>query len=86
MWVQHVFYFEQYMVIFIFIMSSFIFKKEIVNKKILLDNKGNLITEFSGLPLEKVHTVFKGHDVKVIKKLIQEIFEKISWNTKIKFS
>jgi|TARA_B100001094_G_C17767024_1_gene593159 hypothetical protein len=44
----------------------------ILSYKILLDNKGNLITEFSGLPLEKVHTVFKGHDVKVIKKLIQE--------------
>jgi len=44
----------------------------ILSYKILLDNKGNLITEFSGLPLEKVHTVFKGHDIKVIKKLIQE--------------
>ena len=44
----------------------------ILSYKILLDNKGNLVTEFSGLPLEKVHTVFKGNDVRVIKKLIQE--------------
>jgi len=49
-------------------------KKEanILSYRILLDNKGNLITEFSGLPLEKVHTVFKGHDMRIIKKLIEE--------------
>lgn len=40
--------------------------------KILIDTKGNLITEFSGLPLNKAHLVFSGHDLILIQKLIKE--------------
>lgn len=44
----------------------------ILSYAILLDNKGNIVTEMSGLPIEKAHTIFKGHDLKVIKKLLEE--------------
>ena len=49
-------------------------KKEgnILSFKIVIDTKGNLITEFSGLPLEKAHLVFKVHDLILIQKLIKE--------------
>ena len=44
----------------------------ILSFKIIIDTKGNLITEFSGLPLDKAHLVFQGHDLILIQKLIKE--------------
>jgi tetratricopeptide (TPR) repeat protein len=39
MWVQHVIYFEQYIVIFIFILSTFIYKKQSINNNISIGLK-----------------------------------------------
>ena len=44
----------------------------ILSFKILVDSKGNLMTELSRLPLEDVHKVFAGEDLTIVKKILQE--------------
>ena len=44
----------------------------ILSFKILVDSKGNLVTELRKLPLEDVHKVFAGEDLTIVKKILQE--------------
>ena len=44
----------------------------ILSFKIIIDSKGNLMTELSRLPLEDVHKVFAGEDLTIVKKILQE--------------
>ena len=40
--------------------------------RILIDSKGNLITELSGLPEKEVHKVFEGDDLILVRKILKE--------------
>ena len=44
----------------------------ILSFRILIDPKGNLITELSGLPEREAHKVFEGADLILIKKILKE--------------
>lgn len=44
----------------------------ILSFRILIDSKGNLITELSGLPEKEVSQVFKEEEATFIKKIIKE--------------
>ena len=44
----------------------------ILSFRILIDPKGNLITELSGLPTEEAHKVFEGHELLLIRKILKE--------------
>ena len=44
----------------------------ILSFRILIDPKGNLITELSGLPEQEAHKVFEGDDLILIRKILKE--------------
>ena len=44
----------------------------ILSFRILVDKKGNLITELSGLPEQEAHKVFEGDDLILIRKILNE--------------
>jgi len=44
----------------------------ILSFSILIDPKGNLITELSGLPTEEAHKVFEGDELLLIRKILKE--------------
>ena len=44
----------------------------ILSFRILIDPKGNLITELSGLPAEEAHKVFEGDELLLIRKILKE--------------
>jgi len=44
----------------------------ILSFKIIIDSKGNLVTELSKLPIEDAHKVFAGEDLTIVKKILQE--------------
>ena len=44
----------------------------ILSFRILIDPKGNLITELSGLPTEEAHKVFEGDELLLIRKILKE--------------
>ena len=44
----------------------------ILSFRILVDKKGNLITELSGLPEQEAHKVFEGDDLILIRKILKE--------------
>tara|TARA_R110002020_G_scaffold198231_2_gene399462 strand:- start:528 stop:743 length:216 start_codon:yes stop_codon:yes gene_type:complete len=50
----------------------------IISFKVFIDRKGNLMTEFKQLPIEKVSRVFDKHDTPFIKKIIMEAEIKLS--------
>ncbi len=39
---------------------------------ILIDTKGNLVTELRQLPIEEAHRVFAGEDLTIVKKVLKE--------------
>ena len=39
---------------------------------ILIDTKGNLVTELKQLPIEEAHRVFAGGDLAIVKKVLKE--------------
>ena len=39
----------------------------ILSFKIIIDSKGNLVTELSRLPIEDTHKVFAGEDLTIVK-------------------
>ena len=48
----------------------------IISFGVFIDSKGNLVTEFKHLPVEKVSTIFDKHDtpfVQKIKKVLQKL-------------
>jgi hypothetical protein len=44
----------------------------ILSFRILIDPKGNLITELSGLPEVEAHKVFEGDELILIRKILKE--------------
>tara|TARA_R110000824_G_scaffold167194_1_gene344027 strand:- start:6592 stop:6801 length:210 start_codon:yes stop_codon:yes gene_type:complete len=44
----------------------------ILSFKILINRRGQVITELSGLPEDKIDTIFKGQDKVLMRKIIQE--------------
>ena len=44
----------------------------ILSFRILIDSKGNLVTELSGLPEKEVHKVFEGDDLILVRKILKE--------------
>ena len=44
----------------------------ILSFRILIDAKGNLITELSGLPEMEAHKVFEGDELILIRKILKE--------------
>ena len=44
----------------------------IISFRVFIDRKGNLLTEFKNLPVEKVATVFDKTDTPFVKKVIRE--------------
>ena len=44
----------------------------ILSFRILIDPKGNLITELSGLPEEEAHKVFEGDEFILVRKILKE--------------
>ena len=44
----------------------------ILSCRILIDPKGNLITELSGLPEMEAHKVFDGDELILIRKILKE--------------
>ena len=49
----------------------------IISFKVFIDSKGNLMTEFSKLPLEKINAVFNYSDTPLIQKIIKELEPKL---------
>ena len=41
------------------------------------DSKGNLVTEFSHLPIEKVSKIFSEHDTPFVEKIIRDTKPKL---------
>ena len=44
----------------------------IISFRVFIDRKGNLVTEFKNLPVEKVPTVFDKEDTPFVQKVIRE--------------
>ena len=44
----------------------------ILSFRILIDPKGNLITELSGISTEDAHKVFEGDELLLIRKILKE--------------
>ena len=44
----------------------------IISFRVFIDRRGNLLTEFKNLPVEKVDTVFDKTDTPLVQKIIRE--------------
>lgn len=42
----------------------------LIGFKVVVDSKGYLVTELSGVPEDKLSTIFKGHDLKLIRRVL----------------
>ena len=49
----------------------------IISFRVFIDCKGNLVTEFKHLPIEKVNTIFDKHDTPLVQKIIREATPKL---------
>tara|TARA_A100001201_G_scaffold124107_1_gene108120 strand:+ start:681 stop:893 length:213 start_codon:yes stop_codon:yes gene_type:complete len=49
----------------------------IISFGVFVDSKGNLVTEFKHLPVEKVSTVFDKHDTPFVQKIIRDTKPKL---------
>ena len=49
----------------------------IISFKVFIDKKGNLMTEYKYLPIEKVSTIFDKDDTPFIQKIIREAAPKL---------
>ena len=49
----------------------------IISFRVFIDRKGNLVTEFKTLPVEKVPTVFDKEDTPFVQKVIREATPKL---------
>ena len=49
----------------------------IISFGVFIDGKGNLVTEFKHLPVEKVATVFDKEDTPFVQKVIREATPKL---------
>jgi hypothetical protein len=48
------------------------YEANIASFKILIDERGNLVTEISGLPLSEISNIFSGEEAILIKKIVSE--------------
>ena len=44
----------------------------IISFRVFIDRRGNLLTEFKNLPVEKVDTIFDKTDTPLVQKIIRE--------------
>ena len=44
----------------------------IASFRILIDSRGNLVTEISGLPYDEISSIFKDEDAVLIRKIVRE--------------
>jgi len=49
----------------------------IISFRVFIDRRGNLLTEFKNLPVEKVDTVFDKTDTPLVQKIIREASTKL---------
>ena len=49
----------------------------IISFRVFIDRRGNLLTEFKNLPVEKVDTVFDKTDTPLVQKIIREATTKL---------
>ena len=49
----------------------------VISFKVFVDSKGNLMTEYSKLPIEKVSQVFDSSDTPFVQKIIRELEPKL---------
>ena len=49
----------------------------IISFRVFIDRRGNLLTEFKNLPVEKVDTVFDKTDTPLVQKIIREATPKL---------
>ena len=49
----------------------------IISFKVFVNSKGNVMSEYSKLPVEKLGTVFDGEDIPLIKKILSEVDTKV---------
>jgi len=49
----------------------------IISFRVFIDRRGNLLTEFKNLPVEKVATVFDKTDTPLVQKIIREASTKL---------
>ena len=54
-------------------------KKEgnLISFKVLIDSKGFIFTEISGVPEDKLLKAFKGHELKLIRKILSTCSQKL---------
>ena len=48
------------------------YEANIASFRILIDDRGNLVTETSGLPYEEISGIFKDEDAVLIRKIVKE--------------
>ena len=49
----------------------------IISFKVFIDSKGNLMTEYSHIPVSEVSKVFDKHDTPIVQKIIREVSPKL---------
>tara|TARA_R110002020_G_scaffold461097_1_gene679898 strand:- start:864 stop:1097 length:234 start_codon:yes stop_codon:yes gene_type:complete len=49
----------------------------IISFQVLVDKKGNLVTEYRHVPISEVSRVFDKHDTPLVQKIIREISPKL---------
>tara|TARA_A100000172_G_scaffold46373_1_gene28762 strand:- start:463 stop:672 length:210 start_codon:yes stop_codon:yes gene_type:complete len=49
----------------------------LISFKVFVDSKGNLMTEYSKLPIEKVSEVFDSSDTPFVQKILRELEPKL---------
>ena len=49
----------------------------IISFRVFIDRRGNLLTEFKNLPVEKVDTVFDKTDTPLVQKILREASTKL---------
>jgi len=49
----------------------------IVSFKVFINSRGQVMSEYSKLPVEKLATVFDEHDIPLMKKILNEVDTKV---------
>tara|TARA_X000001382_G_scaffold13059_1_gene8524 strand:+ start:826 stop:1032 length:207 start_codon:yes stop_codon:yes gene_type:complete len=49
----------------------------IVSFKVFVNSKGHVMSEYSKLPVEKLATIFEEEDVAIMKKILNEVDNKV---------
>ena len=49
----------------------------IISFKVFINSKGNIMSEYSKLPVEKIGSVFDSDDIPLVKKILSEVDTKV---------